>query len=88
MALEVALPMSTNADQPTYNCPNCGAGLYSPYHTVCPVCAEPIDPETIQQALGKEIDVAKGGGGADRQTIAIGVGVGVVVAIILLAILL
>ncbi len=45
----------------TFNCPNCGAGLHSPYHTICPVCAEPIDSDTIQNALGARIELAGGG---------------------------
>ncbi len=52
------------ADSPTqekpkaYHCPSCSAALYSPYHTVCPVCAEPIDTTKIEEALGKKVEVA------------------------------
>jgi predicted amidophosphoribosyltransferase len=53
-------PQPPNAP-PRYGCPNCGAGLYSPYHTLCPVCAEPIDAELLHRVLGRSVETTGGG---------------------------
>lgn len=32
--------------------PDCQVVFKSPYHTICPVCATPVDPKAIREALG------------------------------------
>lgn len=56
--------------------------MRSPYHTICPVCAEPIDTETIQHALGARIELA---GGAAAQINAKGIMLGAIAAIFIIA---
>ena len=48
---EVDMNSETKCDQETMKCPNpkCGIELKSPYHTICPVCAEPFPIEMLFQ---------------------------------------
>lgn len=78
------VPVS-QSERKAFKCPGCGATLYSVYHTVCPVCAEPIALETLEQALGVKADVMRGGSGIPWSLILTGLVI-VVALIIVLAI--
>ena len=82
MSLAVHPSHAAAAQEPkVYRCPGCGAALYSPYHTVCPVCAQPIDLEEIEKALGKTVDVASDSGseGLSRRAL---IGLALVVVVV------
>ncbi len=78
---DAAAAASSPDAKPVYRCTNCPAEMYSPYHTICPRCAEPVDYENITRTLGRGIDVAGQGGTAGGNA---GVVVGVVVAVLVL----
>ncbi|MGE0434067.1 MAG: hypothetical protein AB7K09_18110 [Planctomycetota bacterium] len=76
-----AAAAAAGTTQPVYRCNNCSAEMFSPYHTICPRCAEPIPYDDITRTLGRGIEVAGQGGGAAGNA---GVVVGVVLAILVL----
>ena len=81
MSDAAAAAASSPDAKPAYRCSNCQAEMFSPYHTICPRCAEPVDYDNITRTLGRGIDVAgQGGAGAGNA----GVIVGVVLAILIL----